>query len=308
MLLIKFLINLLQFENCACQTDGLQLIKCDTAIQVDTSFSSLLQSCDLNETSFFELFIKKFCSDSDSLHHMAQKLGELLTTHFSHLHIKELMTLLKDNVSLLHDIEVTDSSLSTISDNQSSEKVDSSTILKKINSLNMVAKLIESLVSISSGNANSTFSDFSPSKFQSFFLRRLHSMESGDILPDMSESESVISDFNYAEVEPLASKPVPILDPVSPIERLRQKNLSEDFTLVTDFLEDEMDKLRSFIPSIYPGPQGDGLESSENVEEKDCASEAGETAIESDQQKISLQISKLETRLKNLKLWVSLIL
>lgn len=235
---------------------------------------------------------------------MVQKLGELLTIHFSHTQIKELMTLLKDNVSFQHDREITDSSTSTISDIHSPEKLDSCAILKKVNSLNMVAKLIESLISISSGSANSTFSDFSPSKFQSFFLRRLHSMESGDILHDMSESESVISDFNYAEVETPASDK-PIIDPISPIEKLRQKNLSEDFSLVTDFLQDEMDKIRSSIPSISCGPQGDGFEFLEKVDEKECLPEAGDAVVESDQQKVFLHLSKLETRLKNLKFLVS---
>lgn len=283
-----------QHETCACQTESFELCKCDTGVQVDTSFSSLLQSYNFDEKTSFELFVKKIISSSEP--EVVQKLKELLTTHFSHVHIQELVTLLKSDISF----ETNFSDLtSTDDDAQSSEKLDSSAVLKKLSSLNMVAKLVESLISIPSIARNDAY-DFSPSKFQSFFLRRLHSIESGDNLPDMSESESIVSDINYAEVETPLGKPVD--SPLS-IEKLRRREISDDFAVVTDFLQEEMDRMCSYIPSISCGPHADGVEIC-GRKEKDSAL-VTEAEIESDHQKILQQKTKLETRLRNLKLLVS---
>lgn len=288
-----------QLENSSSQTEKPELNRYDTGIQVETNISSLLLSCNLDEATFFELFVKKFSSDSGSLHDVVEKLKDLLVNRFSHVHIQELVTSLKNKINVEESdmVEPAATIISNEIDSQNSKKLDSAVILKKIASLNMVAKLIESLINISSGSANEAFSDFSPSKFQSFFLKRLHSMETGDTVTDMSESESVMSDINYAEVETPCNKPV--IEPTLTIEKLQRKNISEDFSIVTDFLQEEMEKWCGFHP--VPGPHGDGLELRENIEEKEVASGTPKSCIETDHQKISQLKSKLETRLKNLK-------
>lgn len=236
---------------------------------------------------------------------MVQKLSEVLLSQFSHVHIQELMTMFKSNLNLPESnvLENTESAENASDKNnlQACDKPDNATVLKKIISLNMVAKLIESLISISSGGANDSFPDFSPSKFQSFFLKRMHSVEAGDVLPDASESESFMSDYNYAEVDTPCSK---LVLESSPLEKLRKRNISDDFSIVTDFLQDEMDKICSLIPSISAGPHGDGSEFQEDVDSKEKMS-ATLDDDESDHKKILLHKSKLETRLKNLKSLVS---
>ncbi|KFM74945.1 hypothetical protein X975_17297, partial [Stegodyphus mimosarum] len=179
-----------------------------------------------------------------------------------------------------------------------------STLLKRIISLNIVAKLIESLISIAPVSTSASATDFSPSKFQSFFLKRLNSSETDDLIPDISENESVPSDINYAEVETPCRIPSANQSIKSSIEKLRNKNISEDINLVTEFLTDEMEKISESVSVFKPGAQGNSvLQCKEEVSELREAAGTSEVknGLEYDYESILRQKAKLEIRIKNLK-------
>lgn len=163
-----------------------------------------------------------------------------------------------------------------LDENKNNPTVETSALIKKIETLSVITKLIESL-SLRTLNESA---DFSCSKFQSFFLRRLNSND-----PEVSESEN---DINYAEVAEMSELPS--------IERLRSSVVAEDFNLVTDFLLGEVDKMP--VPCLGVGDMmADSLET-ELPEMVD--------SVDADYQRFLLQKARLESRLNNLKKMVSL--
>nr|XP_042909908.1 A-kinase anchor protein 9 isoform X3 [Parasteatoda tepidariorum]XP_042909909.1 A-kinase anchor protein 9 isoform X3 [Parasteatoda tepidariorum] len=125
-------------------------------------------------------------------------------------------------------------------------------VLKKIDSLTAITKLIESVADISVQSINES-SDFSPSKFQSLFLKRLNSAESEATQIDISESESQLSDINYADE--LFFKD----NSQSHVEKMHCRTVPQNLNLVTDFLHGEMENINSILSSLRAGPQGDML-------------------------------------------------
>ncbi|GIY22141.1 PACT_coil_coil domain-containing protein [Caerostris darwini] len=187
---------------------------------------------------------------------------------------------------------------------------DMSSLLKKLETLSAVTQLVESLVNISSTRTSiEGAGDFSCSKFQSYFLKRLNSGEAEMLEPDISENESQLSDMNYIEVA-TPCRPTVNKTPseVSSVEKLRNQIITDDFSIVTDFLLDEMNKISASVPCGKPELQGDITDSLEC----DVLPEISNTSLETihmeensltdtEYQKFLQQKSKLEFRLKILK-------
>ncbi|XP_055951884.1 pericentrin-like isoform X3 [Argiope bruennichi] len=185
---------------------------------------------------------------------------------------------------------------------------DMPSLLKKMESLSIVVKLLESLANISSSRASiDGAGDFSCSKFQSYFLKRLNS---GDGEPDASESESQLSDMNYVDVEtPCVQSFNKTPSDISSVEKLRSQIAAGDFSIATDFLLSEMEKISTCIPCEKPRSQGDimidSLDSDVLPEVPSTVPESlqndEKSSIDPDYEKFLAEKSKLETKLKLLK-------
>lgn len=89
---------------------------------------------------------------------------------------------------------------------------------------------------------------------------------------------------------------------LSSVEKLRSSVMAEDFSLITDFLMDEMTKISEAVPNLDAGPQGDIMIDSLETEELQQA------MVDSDHQLLLLQKSKLESRILSLKKTVRYVL
>ncbi|XP_035223354.1 interaptin-like isoform X2 [Stegodyphus dumicola] len=286
--------------------------KFELGVQVDAKEISSLQSFDFKNTSLFNDILSSDSTSDDSSFFVIQKVSECLQDKISHVQLQELVKLIKERLDLFeaphHAKSNNDNDLVTDGQgkgfNSSNEAM--STLLKRIISLNIVAKLIESLISIAPVSTNASATDFSPSKFQSFFLKRLNSSETDDLIPNISENESVPSDINYAEVETPCRIPFSGNQSIkSSIEKLRNKDISEDINLVTEFLADEMEKISESVSVFKLGAQGDSMLQCKEGEVSGLQEVVGtsevKTGHERDYESILRQKAKLQIRIKNLK-------
>ncbi|GFY71719.1 PACT_coil_coil domain-containing protein [Trichonephila inaurata madagascariensis] len=255
---------------------------CETSVQVDTLYS-----------------LEEMLLQSSQTPDFAEKLSEFLKKNAAH--IKLLNTLEEPsgiNASAVNNKELM---LKVLGDQHCKNPSDMPSLLKKMEILTVITKLIETLVNISRARTSIEGSgDFSCSKFQSYFLKRLNSADAEILEPD--ESESQLSDMNYVEVEPAYGKSFNKSQSEASIEKLRSQIVTDDFSLVMDFLLDEMDKIPS-VPYAKSGPQGDGImtDSLELQVLPEVSSAAVPFENNQEYQKFVLQKSKLESKLKFLK-------
>ncbi|KAG8180339.1 hypothetical protein JTE90_016371 [Oedothorax gibbosus] len=211
----------------------------------------------------------------------SQKLSLFLKNNTSETELKNI-------TKALHCPEQPELAINTTSSVTVPPTLETPNLQKRIEILSVITKLIESLASVSMRTINES-QDFSCSKFQRMFLKRLNSNEAE---PDVSEAEGSI---NYAEVmesPDVQEMHAGIPNNISTVEKLRSSVIAEDFNLVTDFLVDEMTKLSAACLDV--GAQGDIMADSLETEELPAM-------VDSDHQLLLLQKSKLESRIQILK-------
>ncbi|GFQ82069.1 PACT_coil_coil domain-containing protein [Trichonephila clavata] len=260
---------------------------CETSVQVDTLYS-------------LEEMLLQYSQTPD----FTEKLSKFLKKNAAH--IKFLNTLEELIPSGINVAAVNNEDLMSkvLGDQQCKNPSDMPSLLKKMETLTVITKLIETLVNVSRTRTSIEGSgDFSCSKFQSYFIKRLNSADAETLEPDASESESQLSDMNYVEVEPAHGKSFKKSQSEVSIEKLRSQIVTDDFSLVTDFLLDEMDKISSSLPYAKSGPQGDGIMTASLELQVLPEVSSATVPFENNQeyQKFVLQKSKLESKLKILK-------
>ncbi|CAL1280063.1 unnamed protein product [Larinioides sclopetarius] len=238
-------------------------------------------------------------------------LSEFLKKNAAHMNLNNILADLSPPP--VKDGSVNDKQFSSkvLENQQCTYPSDIPSLLKKMETLSIVVKLLESLASISSSRASiEGAGDFSCSKFQSYFLKRLNSGDAETLEPDASENESQLSDMNYVDVEtPCGQSFNKTPSDISSVEKLRSQIASGDFTIVTDFLLSEMEKISTSVPCEKSKSQGDimidSLESdilpdvSRTVPETSQADE--KSSIDPDYEKFLAEKSKIEAKLKLLK-------
>ncbi|GFT96355.1 PACT_coil_coil domain-containing protein [Nephila pilipes] len=260
---------------------------CETSVQVDVSLYSL------------EELLLQYSQSPD----FAEKLDEFLKKNAAHI---KLLNTLEEPIPSVTDIGAVDNrelSFKVLEEEQCKNISEMPSLLKKMETLTVITKLIETLVNASTTRTSiEGAGDFSCSKFQSYFLKRLNSADGETLEPDASESESQLSDMNYVEVEPAHVKSFNKSQSEASIEKLRNQIVTDDFSLVTDFLLEEMDKISSSVPYLKAGPQGDGI-MTDSLESEVLPEISSAVPLQSDPdyQKFISQKSKLESKLKFLK-------
>ncbi|GBM04463.1 hypothetical protein AVEN_197882-2 [Araneus ventricosus] len=238
-------------------------------------------------------------------------LSEFLKKNATHINLNNILADLSPPPVKVGGVTNKELPSKVLENQQCTYPSDMPSLLKKMETLSVVVKLLESLASISSSRASiEGAGDFSCSKFQSYFLKRLNSGDAETLEPDASENESQLSDMNYVDVEtPCGESFNKTPSDISSVEKLRSQIAAGDFTIVTDFLLSEMEKISISVPCEKSRSQGDimidSLESdifpdvSKTVPEAFLVDE--KASIDPDYEKFLAEKSKLETKLKLLK-------